>query len=557
MRYFDEEKRAAGYDRRPFRFLSARLSSELQQTGRGAQPRFAVGGCYNRAPFGSVESELRRSRKRVLLDDDNKRLAASVRRTLDALVAPLGESIGMVWRGEGAPQAQSVLDNQLRLTAQRFVDLREASDADKQSYYEEVCRLFRLEPAPDTFPLRDSTDLPPHLLKRLDRTPVSVSYLETYDSRHGTNFADRARGALFQFTNLVIKSDGTVTPLEAAALNEFKQTLYPGEGLPDAEDADATKGGAGKKGHGTRGDGAKAQTADADAVEPSEEELPPPRPLEELLAELDALVGLERVKADVRQLINFLKVQKLREEQGLKTLPASRHLVFYGNPGTGKTTVARLLAQVYRTLGVLRRGHLCETDRAGLVAGYVGQTAMKVREVTTKALGGVLFIDEAYTLASGGSNDFGQEAVETLLKMMEDHRDDLVVIVAGYTGRMQGFLDSNPGLRSRFNKHVHFDDYEGVQLVEIFKTFCGKADFRLAEGAEQALASVFQVLTASRDETFGNARTARNLFEATLSKQANRLVSLPKVDKDILSTIESADIPGHEELRACGILSDS
>jgi hypothetical protein len=489
----------------------------------------------------------------VLLDDDNKRLAAGVSLTLDALVAPLGESIRMVWRGEGAPEARPVLDNQLRLTAQRFVDLRETSDADKQSYYEEVCRLFRLEPAPETFPLRDSTDLPPHLLKRLDRTPVSVSYLETYDSRHGTNFADRARGALFQFANLVIKSDGTVTPTEADALAEFKQTLYPGRGRLPSEDADRD---AEKKARGTRGDGTKAQTADA-LVEPLEEELPPPRPLEELLAELDALVGLERVKADVRQLINFLKVQKLREEQGLKVLPASRHLVFYGNPGTGKTTVARLLAQVYRTLGVLRRGHLCETDRAGLVAGYVGQTAMKVREVATKALGGVLFIDEAYTLSSGGSNDFGQEAVETLLKMMEDHRDDLVVIVAGYTARMQDFLDSNPGLRSRFNKHVHFDDYEVEQLVEIFKTFCRKADFRLAEGAEQGLVSVFRVLTASRDETFGNARTARNLFEATLSKQANRLVALPKVDKDILSTIEAADIPGHEELRACGILGDN
>jgi hypothetical protein len=476
----------------------------------------------------------------VLLDEENKRLAAGARRTFAALVAPLGESIRMVWRGEGAPDAQSVLDNHLKLTAQRFIDLRETSDATKQRYYEEVCRLFDLVPGLDTFPLRDSTDLPPHLLKRLDRTPVSVSYLETYDSRHGTNFADRARQALFQFANLVIKSDGTVTPAEAAALAEFKQTLYPG-GPQETSDGAPAKG---KKG-----------TAAAAGAEPVEEELPPPRPLEELLAELDALVGLDRVKADVRQLINFLKVQKLREEQGLKSLPASRHLVFYGNPGTGKTTVARLVAQIYRTLGVLRRGHLVETDRAGLVAGYVGQTAMKVREVTTKALGGVLFIDEAYTLATGGENDFGREAVETLLKMMEDHRDDLVVIVAGYTGRMQDFLDSNPGLRSRFNKHIHFDDYGVEQLVKIFNTFCKKADFKLTEGAEKELTSVFGVLCAARDETFGNARAARNLFEATLSKQANRLVSLPKVDREILSTVEAADIPGHDELRSSGILS--
>jgi hypothetical protein len=470
----------------------------------------------------------------VLLDEENRRLAGAVRRTLGALVAPLGESIRMVWRGAGAPDARAVLDNHLKLTAQRFIDLRETSEETKQRYYEEFCRHFDLTPAPDTFPLRDSTDLPPHLLKRLDRTPVSVSYLETYDSRHGTNFADRARQALFQFANLVIKFDGAVTPREAAALSEFKRTLYPG-GPQDAPAKD------------------EAGKAVAEP-EPVEEELPPPRPLEELLAELDALVGLDRVKADVRQLINFLKVQKLREGQGLKSLPASRHLVFYGNPGTGKTTVARLVSQIYRTLGVLRRGHLVETDRAGLVAGYVGQTAMKVRDVTTKALGGVLFIDEAYTLASGGANDFGQEAVETLLKMMEDHRDDLVVIVAGYTGRMQEFLDSNPGLRSRFNKHIHFDDYGVEQLVRIFKTFCQKADFKLTEGAEKELASVFGVLCASRDETFGNARAARNLFEATLSKQANRLVSLPKVDREILSAIEAADIPGHDELRSTGIL---
>jgi SpoVK/Ycf46/Vps4 family AAA+-type ATPase len=492
----------------------------------------------------------------VLLDEENRGLAAGVLRTLSELVAPLGESIRMVWRGAGAPDARGVLDNQLMLTAQRFINLRDASEEEKQRYYEEVCRLFRLLPAPDTFPLRDSSDLPPHILKRLDRTPVSVSYLETYDSRHGTNFSDRARGALFQFANLVIKSDGTVTAVERAALSEFKRTLYP----DGAKSQDARTGASDR----TRRDDSKSEDSqshdqNAETAEASEapfEELPPPRPLEELLAELDALVGLERVKADVRQLINFLKVQKLREEQGLKSLPASRHLVFYGNPGTGKTTVARLVSQIYRTLGVLRRGHMVETDRAGLVAGYVGQTAMKVRDVTQGALGGVLFIDEAYTLTTGGANDFGQEAVETLLKMMEDHRDDLVVIVAGYTGKMQDFLDSNPGLRSRFNKHLRFDDYGVEQLVYIFKSFCTKADFKLADGAEKELTSVFGVLTASRDETFGNARAARNLFEATLSKQANRLVSLPKVDREILSTIQPTDIPGHEELRSSGILDD-
>lgn len=487
----------------------------------------------------------------MLLDEENRQLAAGVLRTLGELVAPLGESIRMVWRGSGAPDARSVLDNQLMLTAQRFINLRDASEEDKQRYYEEVCRLFRLQPTPDTFPLRESTDLPPHILKRLDRTPVSVSYLETYDSRHGTNFADRARRSLFQFANLVIKSDGTVTHVERAALAELKGTLYP-RGVPSKDSGPKPR----REYEEQKTNDTNAAEAQAAPEDELEEELPPPRPLEELLAEMDALVGLERVKADVRQLINFLKVQKLREEQGLKSLPASRHLVFYGNPGTGKTTVARLVSQIYRTLGVLRRGHLVETDRAGLVAGYVGQTAMKVRDAVQRSLGGVLFIDEAYTLSTGGANDFGQEAVETLLKMMEDHRDDLVVIVAGYTGKMQDFLDSNPGLRSRFNKHLRFDDYGVEQLTHIFKSFCAKAEFKLAEGTGKELDSVFNVLTASRDETFGNARTARNLFEATLSKQANRLVSLPKVDREILSTIEPADIPGHEELRSSGILED-
>ncbi|HLM56001.1 MAG TPA: AAA family ATPase [Pyrinomonadaceae bacterium] len=470
----------------------------------------------------------------MLLDEGNRKLVEALRRAAVGLLSPLEWSIRAVWRGEGAPSARSVLDNQLLLTAQRFVDLREATDEGKQAYYEAVCRAFGLAPSPGVFPLVGRTDLPPHLLKRLDRTPVAVSYLETYDSRHGTNYADRARSLLFQFANLVIKSDGRVTPAEEEALSEFKQALYPA-GLPAAA-------------------GAKEKAAGEKAAGEAEVELKPPRPLEELMAELDGLVGLERVKRDVRDLINFLKVQKMREEQGLKPLPVSRHIVFYGNPGTGKTTVARLLAEVYRTLGVLRRGHLVEADRAALVAGYVGQTAPKVTGVVEKALGGVLFIDEAYTLASGGENDFGQEAIETLLKLMEDRRDDLVVVVAGYTRRMREFLDSNPGLRSRFNRHIHFDDYDQKQLVEIFKSFCRRADFRVTEAAEQELGSIFNILTAARDETFGNARTARNLFEAALSKQANRLVSLPKVDKDVLSTVEAADIPGHEELRACGIL---
>lgn len=506
----------------------------------------------------------------MLLDERNVKLIAHLRRVFDELVAPLGWSLSAVWRDAPPPEARAVMENQLLQTARQFVNLREASEFEKQEYYEQVARVFGLRAAPGAFPLlTPDAHIPEHLRRRLDRRPALVSYLETYDSRHGTNTADRARHALFEYANLVVKSDGRVTEIETEALTEFKEALYPslqGGAAPASSKREArrapgraagkddTKGKDGAGEDATR-DGRAAKAAGETVSEAGELETPP-RPLEELMAELDALVGLERVKRDVKELTNFLKVQKLREQQGLKLLPISRHLVFYGNPGTGKTTVARLLAEIYRTLGVLRRGHLVETDRAGMVAGFVGQTAPKVSEVVERARGGLLFIDEAYTLSAGGSNDFGREAIETLLKLMEDHRDDLVVIVAGYTGKMQEFLDSNPGLRSRFNKHLLFDDFDEPQLVKIFQSFCRRADFRLTPEAERELESLFRILTASRDETFGNARTARNIFEATLSKQANRLVSLAEINRDILSTIEASDIPGHEDLSACGVSSE-
>ena len=239
--------------------------------------------------------------------------------------------------------------------------------------------------------------------------------------------------------------------------------------------------------------------------------------LEELLEELNELIGLDSVKKDVNTLIHMQEIRKLRLERGLKEIPVSNHLVFYGNPGTGKTTVARLLAKIYHVMGILSKGQFVETDRSGLVAGYVGQTALKVQEVVNKALGGVLFIDEAYSLTRNDSgNDYGSEAVDTLLKFMEDHRDDLIVIVAGYPDLMADFIDSNPGLRSRFNKFINFEDYNNTELLEIFKVMCKHSGYIPTEETIKYCSSVFEKMYQNRGKNFANAREIRNFFETAM-----------------------------------------
>lgn len=259
-------------------------------------------------------------------------------------------------------------------------------------------------------------------------------------------------------------------------------------------------------------------------------------------SELDSLIGLASVKKEVQTLTNFIKIQQKREEQGLKSSSLSYHCVFTGNPGTGKTTVARIVAGIYKELGVLKKGHLVETDRAGLVAEYVGQTAVKTNKIIDSALDGVLFIDEAYSLVGGSENDFGKEAIATLLKRMEDERDRLVVILAGYTADMKRFIDSNPGLQSRFNRYIEFPDYTAEELLQIFEVNMRKYDYHFGEGAKEVLQQYLENAVANKDVNFGNGRFVRNVFEKALERQANRLASQSNLTIERLSAIEKEDI---------------
>lgn len=290
--------------------------------------------------------------------------------------------------------------------------------------------------------------------------------------------------------------------------------------------------------------------ADSICDEPEEKE--PVESLEELREKLHSMIGLQEVKEEVAQIINLISLQKKAEELGEKQAPLSLHLVFYGNPGTGKTTVARLLARIYKALGVLSKGQLVEVDRGGLVGGYVGQTAIKTQEIIDKARGGILFIDEAYSLTHGkGESDFGQEAVDTILKAMEDHRDDFIVIVAGYPDLMKEFISSNPGLKSRFNQYINFEDYTPEQLRDIFRLQCSVQNLVLATGCEEYLLSYFKELYEQRDENYANGREVRNYFEKVIRTRANRLSPiLDSLTVEQFRTIALEDLEKAKEMKS-------
>jgi SpoVK/Ycf46/Vps4 family AAA+-type ATPase len=282
--------------------------------------------------------------------------------------------------------------------------------------------------------------------------------------------------------------------------------------------------------------------------EEQKEEAKPKENLDDLLKELDSLVGLAQIKKDVRSLINLIKVRKLREENGLAVPPLSLHMVFTGNPGTGKTTVARLLSRIYHSIGILSEGTLLEVDRSGLVAGYVGQTALKTKEAVEKAKGGILFVDEAYSLAPEGTgNDFGQEAISIILKSMEDMRNELVVIVAGYPEPMHRFISSNPGLESRFGKYFHFEDYNSAELMQIYKAMCEKNQYQNDEECLKFAEELFKDMYENRDENFGNARDVRNIFERAVANHSNRIAKLECPTREDLMTFRKEDIIGCKE----------
>ena len=364
--------------------------------------------------------------------------------------------------------------------------------------------------------------LPSGYLSSLDGKCLSVERLSLHDAEYGTNHAQVFIDAMGRMCRVLAEVDSPMGSHESEAVDFCMWWMNNSLRTP-ANQSPLSK------------------PHEAPSTPPHDDSVVGTQDLGPLLDSMNELIGLAAVKQEVRDIAAFLGVQKMRQQRGMPPASIGRHLVFYGNPGTGKTTVARLMGKVYASLGFLSKGHVVETDRAGLVAGYIGQTAIKTREACDRALGGVLFIDEAYSLL-GQDSDFGHEAVDTVLKFMEDNRDDFVVVIAGYPDKMMSLLNSNPGLRSRFTRYLNFEDYSPEELTEIFKGMCTTSGYRLSPTAALRAQAIFEEHYVQRDKYFGNARYARNLFQHALVLHAKRVAMKKNITDELLAAIEDSDI---------------
>jgi len=351
-----------------------------------------------------------------------------------------------------------------------------------------------------------------------DKNLKSIEYLINYDLEHETKYSDQMASLFYEYSQCLLKADGVLDGGEEEKLKNVSGLI---------QKVKHSKGSSSEK------------PTDGDES------------IEQVMEKINALVGMENIKEEIKSFINFVSIRSERDKRKLPVTPLSLHAVFYGPPGTGKTTIARLLGRVYKALGLLNSGHLVETDRAGLVAGYVGQTAMKTDELVTKAKDGVLFIDEAYTLIpENSSNDFGRESVDTILKRMEDMREGFAVIAAGYTDEMERFINSNPGLKSRFSRYFYFNHYTPEELVKIFNIFAGNVEFKLSSDADEKLKELITHFYNLRSKSFGNARFVRNVFDKIVQNQADRLASLTTLTNELLCEVTADDIPRIEDFIA-------
>jgi Holliday junction resolvasome RuvABC ATP-dependent DNA helicase subunit len=438
----------------------------------------------------------------------------------------------------GTHEADAVIEASNLVAAVIAADGR-LTDSELDAYLDAIGPL--LDPPLITSALHvRGTDLFRNRQEWLAEPSVLFDLLVTADRKRGTRSSNRYYELAMRLAHVTAATDLVPSLDEVHAIDAYRSLLLEAmdaagvarPGQPDTPRPQPTPAQVSPRST------AAATTSPGPA--PTEVEGLPARSVTEVMAELDALIGLDNVKAEVRRLTSLLQVQQIRAERGLPVIEVSHHLVFTGNPGTGKTTVARLLGQIYHAIGVVSKGQLVETDRSKLVAGFVGQTALKTLETLQASLGGMLLIDEAYALARGGDNDFGREAIDTLVKFMEDHRDDLAIVAAGYTAEMADFIDANPGLKSRFTRTISFPDYTDDELVAIFLALGEKSQYTCSD---DALARVRHFVSAEpRTRGFGNARFVRNLFETAVAHQAQRVAPLSDPSDEQLTTLTAADI---------------